>query len=338
MKVHGKTTKLFRIAEASIARPDETVRKVVYPVVDEVTLRRLVAEAKADEKAFKARVRMVLTSSYSGYYRRMLPQLLAALDFKCNNTTYRPVMDALDLLHTYAGVPSKVKHYAAVDRVPIKGVVPDGWVEAIADPEGLVERVPYELCALVSLVEALRRREIYVAGAARWRNPEEDLPADFEDNRDVHYRDLRQPLDAGEFIASVQELMRRRTAELATAIEKNRSGGVKVKTVRGEPRWHVPDLGKLPVPANLAALHAEVARRWGTIELLDFLKEADFYTRFTDAFSSVGVSVRKLPGAAIGGISPGQRTATAALWHSRQRPVWQTISVVTSSNSRVCGS
>jgi TnpA family transposase len=287
MKVHGKTTKLFRIAEASIARPDETVRAVVYPVVDEVTLRRLVAEAKADEKAFKARVRMVLTSSYSGYYRRMLPQLLAALDFKCNNTAYRPVMDALDLLHTYAGVASKVKHYAAVDRVPIKGVVPDGWVEAIADPEGRVERVPYELCALVSLVDALRRREIYVAGAARWRNPEEDLPADFEDNRDVHYRDLRQPLDAGEFIASVQELMRRRTAELATAIEKNRSGGVKVKTVRGEYRWHVPELGKLPVPANLAALHAEVARRWGTIELLDFLKEADFYTRFTDAFSSV---------------------------------------------------
>jgi hypothetical protein len=52
----------------------------------------------------------------------------------------------------------------------------------------------------------------------------------------------------------------------------------------------------------------------------------------------VGVSVRKLPGAAIGGISPGQRTATAALWHSRQRPVRQTISVVTSNNSRVCGS
>jgi hypothetical protein len=52
----------------------------------------------------------------------------------------------------------------------------------------------------------------------------------------------------------------------------------------------------------------------------------------------VGVSVRKLPGAAIGGISPGQRTATAALWHSRQRPVRQTISVVASNNSRVCGS
>lgn len=55
MKVHGKTGKLVRIAEAAIKRPDETVRKVVFPVVDEVTLRRLVAEAKADEKAFSRR-------------------------------------------------------------------------------------------------------------------------------------------------------------------------------------------------------------------------------------------------------------------------------------------
>ena len=106
----------------------------------------------------------------------------------------------------------------------------------------------YELCVLVSLADALRRREIYVAGAVRWRNPEADLPVDFEDNRDVHYHDLRQPLDAGEFIAGLKELMRQRTAELAKAIEKNRSGGVKLKTVRGEPRWHVPELGKLPVP------------------------------------------------------------------------------------------
>lgn len=276
MKVHGKTGKLFRIAEAAIKRPDDTVRKVVFPVVDEVTLRRLVAEAKVDEKAFKARVRTVLTSSYSHYYRRMLPKLLAALEFKCNNTAYRPVMDALDLLHTYAGVDNKVKHYAAVDKVPIKGVVPEGWIDAIVDSEGRIERVAYELCVLVSLADAVRRREIYVAGAARWRNPEEDLPGDFEDNRDVHYENLNQPLDAGEFIAGLKDLMRSRRAELATAIEKNRSGGVKVKKVRGESRWHVPELAKLPVPDNLAALHAEVARRWGVIDLLDFLKETDF--------------------------------------------------------------
>lgn len=60
-----------------------------------------------------------------------------------------------------------------------------------------------------------------------------------------------------------------------------------MKTHRGEPRWHIPDLGKLQVPENLRALHTEVAARWGIIDLLDFLKESDFVTDFTDAFTTV---------------------------------------------------
>ncbi|MER6948680.1 Tn3 family transposase [Nonomuraea sp. NPDC000554] len=286
-KVHGKTAKLYSIAEASLRAPDDPVRKVVFPAVSEETLRALVVEAKADVKAYKARVRTVLTSSYSTYYRRMLPKLLAAIAFKCNNTAYRPVMDALDLLARYADVPNRIRRYDTLDKVPITGVVPDGWQEAVVDGDGVVERVSYELCVLVALRNALRRREIYADGAARWRNPEEDLPADFEDNRDVHYENLRQPLDAAEFIATLKEAMRVSAAQAAAAITKKRSGGTKVTTYRGEPRWHVPDLGKLKTPDNLRALHAEVQARWGVIDLLDFLKESDFVTNFTDDFSTV---------------------------------------------------
>ena len=70
--------------------------------------------------------------------------------------------------------------------------MPEDWREAVVDDKGRVERIPYELCVLVALREAIRRREIWVVGANRWRNPEDDLPADFEDNRDVHYAALRQ--------------------------------------------------------------------------------------------------------------------------------------------------
>ncbi|WP_433345020.1 Tn3 family transposase [Microtetraspora malaysiensis] len=288
-KVHRKTEKLFSIAEASLATPDGTVRQVVFPAIPggESTLQALVAEAKADAKAYKARVRTVLTSSYTSYYRRMLPKLLAAIAFKCNNTAYRPVMDALGLLQRYADIPNTTRHYDASENVPIQGVVPDGWLEAVVDENGIIERASYELCVIVSLKDALRRREIYVAGARRWRDPEEDLPSDFEDNRDVHYDDLRQPLDPSVFIAGLQEAMRASMAACAEAISRNKSGGTKVKTLRGEPRWHIPDLGKLKAPENLRALHAEVAARWGIIDLLDFLKESDFVTDFTDAFTTV---------------------------------------------------
>jgi TnpA family transposase len=286
-RVHGKTGILFRVAEAAVEHPDETVREAVYPVVGEKTLHQLVAEAKANESAFRAQVRTVLTGSYSHYYRRMLPTLLGALEFKCNNTAYRPVMDAVDLLGRYAAVPNRIKHYERADRVPITGVVPQAWRDAVVNDKGRVERVAYELCVLVALREALRRREIYVAGAARWRNPEEDLPADFEDNRDVHYNKLRQPLEAGEFIAGLQTRMRAGLQGLSEALAANKTGGVTLGTRKGEGWWSVSELGKQPLPTNLEALHAEVTRRWGTIDLLDFLKEADYHTGFTDEFASV---------------------------------------------------
>ena len=65
-----------------------------------------------------------LRGSYSRYYRRMLAPLLAALEFGCNNSAYRPVMDAIDLFARYAGAGSDQKLYAAGEKVPVDRVVP----------------------------------------------------------------------------------------------------------------------------------------------------------------------------------------------------------------------
>jgi hypothetical protein len=101
-KVRGRDGILFRLADAAIGKRDEIVRTALYSVVGEKTLRDLGAEAKANEKVFKAKVRTTLRSSYSSYYRQMLPPLLNTLGFRCNNTAYRPVMDAMRLLAKYA--------------------------------------------------------------------------------------------------------------------------------------------------------------------------------------------------------------------------------------------
>ncbi|MFC9239831.1 hypothetical protein ACFTZK_25775 [Streptomyces decoyicus] len=159
----------------------------------EKTLKALAAEAAANEARYKARVRTVLRSSYSAHWRRMLSPLLSALELKCNNTAYRPVMDAIDLLQCYLDQPLKEgAFFDPAESVPLAGVVPEQWRAAVVDDKGRVERIPYELCVLVALRDAVRRREIWVVGANRWRNPEDDLPADFEDNRDVHYAALGQ--------------------------------------------------------------------------------------------------------------------------------------------------
>jgi hypothetical protein len=50
------------------------------------------------------------------------------------------------------------------------------------------------------------------------------------------------------------------------------AGGVTVTVRRGEPWIKVPPLDKQEEPENLAAVKAEIERRWGTIDLLDMLK------------------------------------------------------------------
>lgn len=287
-RVRGKEGILFRLADAAVAHPDETVRAALFPVVGEGTLRDLVREAKANDQAFRRQVRTVLTASYSSHYRRMLPRLLAALEFRSSNTSHRPVMDALGLLARYTERPGQDRFYPPGEAVPIDRVVPRQWRAAVIDePTGRVERIPYELCVLGALRDAIRRREISIVGANRWRDPEEDLPGDFDANRDVHYAALRQPLDPTDFITDLQQRLTAALTTCNTAIAGGTAGGVSVGRRRGEPWITVPPLPVQPEPTTLAALKAEVLRRWGTLDLLDMLKHADAFTQFSDQFTSV---------------------------------------------------
>ncbi|MGW9641305.1 Tn3 family transposase [Streptomyces albidoflavus] len=288
-KVRGKEAMLLRVAEAALSEPSGTVRRVIFPVVGgEKTLKALAAEAAANEARYKARVRTVLRSSYSAHWRRMLSPLLRALELKCNNTAYRPVMDAIDLLGRYLEQPLKEgAFFDPAETVPLDGVVPEQWRAAVVDDKGRVERIPYELCVLVALRDAVRRREIWVVGANRWRNPEDDLPADFEDNRDVHYAALGQPQDAGEFITALKAKLRTSLDRFEQALAEGTTGGVAIVKKHGEPWIRVSPRGKQEEPESLVAVKAEIERRWGTIDLLDILKYAEFDTGFIAEFASV---------------------------------------------------
>ena len=171
--VPGKRGIFTRMVDAALEHPDDTVREALYPVVPGgvKTLSALARELKATERAVAERVRYQLRGSYSHYYRRMLAPLLAALEFRCNNSAYRPVMDAIDLLARYAGADSDQKLYAAGEKVPVDGVVPKAWLDGVVDGDGRVERIPYELCVLIALRDALRRREVYVQGAGPLEGP-----------------------------------------------------------------------------------------------------------------------------------------------------------------------
>jgi hypothetical protein len=102
-EVRGKAGILFKVAEAAIDRPDGVVREVIFPVVGEHTFEALAAEARAAGTPRSRRVHTAVRASYGSYYRRMMPRLLAALDFRSNNGTHRPLLDALDAIRRAEG-------------------------------------------------------------------------------------------------------------------------------------------------------------------------------------------------------------------------------------------
>ena len=183
-RVAGKHNLLFELAEAVLEQPDGIVRDVVFPVVGEQTLRDLVREAKATG-SYRTTLRTVIRNSYKGHYRRMVPEILQRLEFRSNNAHHRPIIQALDLLKLYAG--TRLQTFPVEEVVPIDGIVSDLWHEAVVEKDAKghqrINQITYEICVLEALRDKLRCKEVWVVGANRYRNPDEDLPADFEAQR-----------------------------------------------------------------------------------------------------------------------------------------------------------
>jgi TnpA family transposase len=284
-RVSGKQNLLFELADAALHQPDGIVREVVFPVVDEQTLKDLVKEWKSTGPSYRTTLRAVIRNSYKGHYRRMVPKILDALEFRSNNQAHQPLIRALALIKRHAD--RSAHRFPADEDVPLDGIVAGLWREAVQEKDGKgrlrVNRITYEICVLEALRDGIRCKEIWVVGAQRYRNPDEDLPADFEAQRERYYQALNLPLDAELFIATLQAEMREALGTLDRGMPGNR--GVRISEAQGG-RITVTPFDPLPDPPNLMALKAEIAATWPMTGLLDMIKETDLRLNFTGALKS----------------------------------------------------
>lgn len=230
-KVAGKTKLLYTLAKVCQQHPNGVVQEVIYPVVGQQTIDDLVKEAEADS-AYDARVRLVPRASYGHHYRRVVPALLDVLHFHCNNDVHRPVMRALALLEQHRD--STLTAFPRDEDVPLDGVVKDDWRDLVEDEKhpGRINRISYEVCLLSTLRDKVRCKEVWVQGAQRFRNPDEDLPQDFGLRREEYYAARGQPIDAKTFVETLRSKL-----ETALATEWHaRYGGPGIMVY-----WHVEE-------------------------------------------------------------------------------------------------
>lgn len=285
VKVKGKTNILFRIAEAVLEEPDGAVRDVVFPVASEQTIETLVKEFRASGPAYVKKIYTKIRSSYCAHYRRMLPRILDLLEFRSNNAAWRPILDAIDVIKAHQQSRS---YFFQLDDVPIDSVVRNKWRGIVIEqaPDGIerINRINYEICVLQALREKLRCKEIWVVGAERFRNPDEDVPADYDTNRQGYYEALGWPVCADAFITQVKGDMERALWSLNASMPNSRK--VKIKQRGKNTSISVTPLEAQLDPPNIEAVKREVGQRWSSTSLLDLLKETNFRVGFTQAFSS----------------------------------------------------
>ncbi|CKE85887.1 transposase [Streptococcus pneumoniae] len=149
-----------------------------------------------------------------------------------------------------------------------------------------MNRINYEIAVLQSLRTRLRCKEVWIEGADRYRNPDEDLPQDFEERKEEHFQALKVPLEADLFISEIIRLMKEKLTLLNQGFEKNSNRQVVITTKNNKGWIRVSPLEKQPDPPHLAQIKGEIKNRWSDINLLDLLKETDFHTEFTKHFKT----------------------------------------------------
>lgn len=283
-EVRGKAGILFRVVKAASGSPEGVVREVILPVIGEQAFEALVREAHALGTPQSRRVHTAVRASYGSHYRRMMPKLLAALDFRSNNGTHHPLLDAL---HAIRRAEGKGRQFFKADEVTIEGVIRPKWRDVVLEdaPGGgqRANRVNYEICVLQTLRERLRCKEVWVVGAGRFRNPDADLPAGFAERRAKCCERLGLPTEARAFTDALRAEMTEAQGQLNRGMP--RDPGVRLDPRRRHPIIVGP-LEPQPEPSGLGALKTELVRRWSTTGLLDVFKEADLRIGFTEAFAT----------------------------------------------------
>ena len=124
-----------------------------------------------------------------------------------------------------------------------------------------------------TLRDKLRCKEIWVAGADKWRNPDDDLPADFEANRAENYAQLRKPLDPRRSPARCARRLDAELSALNDALGGKGLAWLKIAERRKAGPIILTPLDAAPEPRNLRRLKTAIRDRWGVVPLLDMLTE-----------------------------------------------------------------
>lgn len=274
-----KSKILYNIADISLKNPDKTIKEAIFPVISQEKLKNILAEKENDNINFNEEQFNSMRISYQKHYRQAIPHIFKNLEFKSNNILHKPIIEAIDI------IKNDDSKKIDIEKIPSTGVIKPSKKNLVIK-NGTITKSDYELCVLETLEEKLNCKEVWVSGANKYKNPDEDMPLDFEDKRSEYYEMLNNIQNADSFIEELKKSM----SDALNSFDANIKNNTKVNIIKKNDklRLSISQSDRQPEPENLLALKNEIIRRWPMIKLLDVLKETGLRTGFLKHFKSFG--------------------------------------------------
>lgn len=284
--MYNKDNVLHNIAVVSIEKPKGIIENEIYPTVGEDVLRNIATRPLSFDEYYLQRQYYYMRRSYVTHYRRILVIIIESLQFSSGNIKNNRVLEAIALVQKY--LHSKKTYYPEEETIPN---IVSKKLQRILTKENdhnntRISRINYELVLFKKLRNRVRCKDIWVETAAKYRNPDKDLPQDFDKNRTNYYKEINKPLDVEEVIAELKHDMTKWLLKLSKNLPKNKK--VTITQRKKKPWIKVTPLIPQKEPINIIKLKQEILYKWLGISLLDVIKEVELREEFTSAFASIG--------------------------------------------------
>lgn len=284
-RVQGKFDILFQITDVAIENPEGIIKDTIYPIIDPETLKQLKVDLSQRGHWYQKQVRTKMRSLYSHGSRTELLDLLTHLPIDASEPENGIMLDAIQFILKHRHSPDDVYKKTP----PLKHVIPDNWLDFVIDNKTestvFVNKFNYEMVVCNEIRRKLAYKGLWVNGSYRYRDPQKDLPKDFEENKEAYYKKLGLPTNPKDFT----KLLKGELSQALTSLNYSIPGNDKVK-ILNKKNGHIKISPSLPQksPENIIELQQEIIKRWGNINLLDAFKEANIRIGFIDHMETVG--------------------------------------------------
>jgi TnpA family transposase len=289
-QVYNKRKILQDLTFAIVENPTGLIERDILSRVELSTLENLAEEFynNAPHEYDRHRVE-ILSSRYNHSYRSVIKSFLDQLSFRSNYPRHNSLLNALILVKRYFSSPIQ---YYPLDVDIEEDLLKGHWSTTVKeiDDNGRERIVKYnfELCVLEQLEKFLRCKEIWVEGAGLFRNPDLDLPQDWEDRHSYYYEILNLPEDMNVFVEGLKRLLKQSLEQANNYFSMERSDDVYIYRLGNQGFFRVPPIEKRDSRPILKEIHKKVNERWGVHNLLDLLVYADRQLNFRQYFPSLG--------------------------------------------------